>query len=128
MTDGEERRGDGELPEGWKLLAVSDLARPDEQPVLTGPFGTSMGSSDFTTSGCPVLTIGCLTDAGVRTDKAVFVHSKKARELERYRLTAGDLLFSRMASVGRAGIVPESLHGALFNYHIMRLRLCATKM
>lgn len=33
------------------------------------------------------------------------------------------MLFSRMASVGRAGIVPEDLAGSLFNYHIMRLRL-----
>ena len=28
-----------------------------------------------------------------------------------------------MASVGRAGIVPDDLDGALFNYHLMRLRL-----
>ena len=33
------------------------------------------------------------------------------------------MLFSRMASVGRAGLVPATLAGALFNYHIMRLRL-----
>ncbi len=32
-------------------------------------------------------------------------------------------MFSRMASVGRAGIAGEVLRGALFNYHIMRLRL-----
>jgi hypothetical protein len=36
---------------------------------------------------------------------------------------AAHLLFSRMASVGRAGLVSKQLEGALFNYHIMRLRL-----
>jgi type I restriction enzyme S subunit len=33
-----------------------------------------------------------------------------------------------MASVGRAGIVGPDLEGALFNYHIMRLRLDASKL
>lgn len=117
-----------ELPNGWRMVRVGDLAQQDEQPVLTGPFGTNMGRDDFVESGCPVLTIGCLTDAGIRLEKAVFVREAKASELERYRLRTGDLLFSRMASVGRAGMVPESLDGALFNYHIMRLRLASDKM
>jgi type I restriction enzyme S subunit len=44
-------------------------------------------------------------------------------ELERYRLRAGDILFSRMATVGRAGLVRATQEAALFNYHLMRLRL-----
>lgn len=112
-----------QLPVGWTHVRVGDLARADEQPVLTGPFGTSMSRSDFVTEGLPVLTIGCLTESGIKLDKAVYVRPDKATELDRYRLRTGDLLFSRMASVGRAGIVPPALDGALFNYHIMRLRL-----
>ena len=71
----------------------------------------------------PVLTISCLKETGIDLAKVDFVSEEKAQELERYRLKAGDLLFSRMASVGRAGIVGEALKRALFNYHIMRLRL-----
>lgn len=117
-----------ELPSGWAGARVGDLARSNEQPVLTGPFGTSMGRGDFVSEGCPVLTIGCLTDSGIRVEKAMFVRAEKATELERYQLRTGDLLFSRMASVGRAGMVPETLDGALFNYHIMRLRLAESMM
>lgn len=123
VTD-EEGFGGGEgLPDGWAVAVVADLARADEQPVLTGPFGTNLGTEDFTASGCPVLTIGCLTESGVSLDKSNFVAEEKATELSRYRLGAGDILFSRMASVGRASIVEPHLTGALFNYHIMRLRL-----
>jgi type I restriction enzyme S subunit len=113
----------GTLPPGWASVCVRDLAREDEQPVLTGPFGTNIGREDFVADGCPVLTIGCLTGDGIRPEKALYVQPEKAAELDRYKLRAGDLLFSRMASVGRAGIVPPNLDGALFNYHIMRLRL-----
>lgn len=87
-----------------------------------------MGRDDFVSAGCPVLTIGCLTDAGINLNKAVYIRPDKAAELDRYRLRTGDLLFSRMASVGRAGMVPPELDGALFNYHIMRLRLAENLM
>jgi type I restriction enzyme S subunit len=111
------------LSEGWAYASVAQLGVVGEQTVLTGPFGTSLGRGDFRERGVPVLTISCLTDTGIQTRKANFVSREKARALDRYQLNAGDLLFSRMASVGRAGIVSEALRGALFNYHIMRLRL-----
>lgn len=111
------------LPEGWAYATVEQLGIVGEQAVLTGPFGTNLTSADFTDAGVPVLTISCLKDTGIKMEKADFVSEEKAVELGRYRLAPGDLLFSRMASVGRAGIVGESLRGALFNYHIMRLRL-----
>lgn len=112
-----------ELPKGWQYKTVSEIGATGEQPVLTGPFGTNLGRGDFVKSGVPVLTIGCLTQSGINLDKALFVSEEKAQELSRYRLKEGDLLFSRMASVGRAGLVTKRLEGALFNYHIMRLRL-----
>jgi type I restriction enzyme S subunit len=112
-----------EIPAGWTNGCVADLGVDGEQAVLTGPFGSNLSSSDFTVSGVPVLTIGCLTDHGIRLDKAMHVSSEKAIDLNRYRLAVGDMLFSRMASVGRAGFVDARLSGALFNYHIMRLRL-----
>jgi type I restriction enzyme, S subunit len=120
---GPETRDLPELPEGWCWTAVRQIGALGEQPVLTGPFGTSLKTSDFTFTGVPVLTIGCLTSSGITFDKAAFLSDEKAADLERYRLREGDLLFSRMASVGRAGIVTPNIAGSLFNYHIMRLRL-----
>ena len=116
------------LPKGWRYSTVAEVGATSEQTVLTGPFGTHLGRSDFVESGVPLLTISCLTDRGIKLDKALFVSAEKAEELERYRLREGDILFSRMASVGRAGIVGKQLDGALFNYHIMRLRLEPTRV
>jgi type I restriction enzyme S subunit len=114
-----------ELPQGWVWTTVEQLGTIGEQTVLTGPFGTSLGREDFIATGVPVLTIGCMTDTGITLDKACFVSERKAASLSRYRLQPGDLLFSRMASVGRAGVVKDVLAGALINYHIMRLRLAS---
>jgi type I restriction enzyme, S subunit len=112
-----------ELPDGWAWATVEQLGAVGEQPVLTGPFGTNLGREDFIEDGVPVLTIGCLTEKGINLDKAVYISEGKSKELRRYRLREGDLLFSRMASVGRAGYVEKTLSGVYFNYHIMRLRL-----
>ncbi len=112
-----------QLPKGWRWATVGQLAEADEQPVLTGPFGSTLGRADFIPKGVPLLTIGCLTEAGVTLDKAFYISNEKADQLSRYRVRKGDLLFSRSASVGRAGLVSESLEGSVINYHLMRLRL-----
>jgi type I restriction enzyme S subunit len=111
------------LPQGWCWAAVEQLGTLGEQPVLTGPFGSTLGTEDFVQEGVPLLTIGCLTEQGVALEKAFYVTPGKADQLRRYRVRNGDLLFSRSASVGRAGLVTASLDGCLINYHLMRLRL-----
>ncbi|MCC7542657.1 MAG: restriction endonuclease subunit S [Deltaproteobacteria bacterium] len=114
------------LPDGWAWSTVEAVGAIDDQAVLTGPFGTSIGPDDFieqSAEAVPVLTIGCLRQAGIDITKAVFISPAKAHELHRYRLRHGDVLFSRMATVGRAGFVERRHEGALFNYHVMRLRL-----
>lgn len=113
------------LPTKWDWVSVSQVGDINEQPVLTGPFGSTLGQDDFMDSGVPVLTIGCLTDSGLSLDKAMYIHADKALELDRYRVRSGDMLFSRMASVGRAGLVTPQFEGAIINYHLMRLRLAS---
>jgi type I restriction enzyme S subunit len=111
------------LPEGWCWATVEQLGTVGEQPVMTGPFGSTLGREDFIDSGIPLLTIGCLAETGVKLDHACFISPQKAQELVRYQLKQGDLLFSRSASVGRVGFVTAELEGSLINYHLMRLRL-----
>lgn len=114
------------LPVGWAWARVEDLGVLGEQTVLTGPFGSNLGRNDFVSdqeNAVPVLTIGCLQSRGINRGKAVFVAADKAAQMERYRLRHGDIMFSRMATVGRAGLIERAYEGALFNYHLMRLRL-----
>ena len=111
------------LPKGWCWASVEMLGDTDDQPVLTGPFGTALGKADFVTAGTPVVTVGCLGSSGIDMQKALHVTRQKASQLRRYSLRSGDVLFSRMAAVGRAGLVGGKLDGVLFNYHIMRVRL-----
>jgi type I restriction enzyme S subunit len=85
-----------------------------------------LGRSDFVQDGVPVLTIGCLTSHGIQIDNTPRVSEAKAKSLRRYALIPGDVLFSRMATVGRAEVVGQAEAGSLINYHLMRLRLDQT--
>ena len=121
-----DTRGLPELPEGWLWVTVEQVGDINEQAVLTGPFGSNLGREDFMNSGVPVLTIGCLTEQGLSLEKAVYISKSKASELGRYKVKAGDVLFSRMATVGRADLVLTKFEGSMINYHLMRLRLAVT--
>tara|TARA_R110002124_G_scaffold115326_2_gene271121 strand:- start:4445 stop:5803 length:1359 start_codon:yes stop_codon:yes gene_type:complete len=112
-----------ELPEGWAEGTTLEVCTSETSPILTGPFGSNLGKDDFRSSGVPVFTIGALGRETILRDKLRYIGEEKAEELPAYRLRRGDLLFSRMADVGRVGFVPDDLEGSIFNYHIMRLRL-----
>lgn len=91
--------------------------------IQTGPFGAQLGSADFIESGIPVLTIGNVQYGGLKLNNLKYVSEKKARQLDRYRIKGGDILFARMGTVGRCCIVPEEAQGWLINYHIIRVAL-----
>ncbi|WP_447973911.1 restriction endonuclease subunit S [Nitrospira sp. Kam-Ns4a] len=91
--------------------------------IQTGPFGEQLGSGDFIESGVPVLTIGNVQYSGLRLGNLKYVSEEKARQLDRYAIGAGDILFARMGTVGRCCVVPRECEGWLINYHIIRVAL-----
>jgi type I restriction enzyme S subunit len=111
------------IPDTWETVTTEQVCLANEPSIMTGPFGSNLGREDFMDTGVPVLTIGSLGYDKLIREKLLFVHPDKAQELSAYRLKVGDLLFSRMADVGRVGFVPADLEGAIYNYHLIRLRL-----
>lgn len=114
----------GALPEGWVTGSLLDVADDKRQPILTGPFGADLGNDDFVEEGVPVLRIGNVQAGHLDLDDLLFVSPRKARELQRYVIRAGDLLFARQgATTGRNALASELVDGCLINYHIIRVAL-----
>jgi type I restriction enzyme S subunit len=91
--------------------------------IQTGPFGAQLSSSEFVESGVPLLTIGNVQFGGLDRAGLKYVTKEKAKQLSRYRIVEGDILFARMGTVGRCCIVDAEADGWLMNYHIIRVRL-----
>lgn len=87
--------------------------------MATGPFGSSISSQFFRTSGVPVIRGGNLSaDSAVRLDDSnlVFLEPKKASEFSRSVVRAGDLVFTSWGTINQVGLIDSS---AAYNEYII---------
>jgi type I restriction enzyme S subunit len=110
-------------PKHWKVVPMLDIAEGGRRGVTTGPFGTQLGSSDFVPKGLEVYGIYSVGFNGeFITGGKKFVTPEKYKSLERFRVLPGDILFSRMGTIGRICIVPDGAPPGIVSYHLIRIR------
>lgn len=119
----------GEIPVSWQRRSLQDLALPDRQCVMTGPYGALLSTGDFQASGVGVLKIGNLKEDGLDLERLDYVSESKAQSLARYRLQAHDLVFARQgATTGKVAVIDEQCSGYLISCHLIRVsvdpRIC----
>jgi type I restriction enzyme S subunit len=110
-----------DLPPGWECKTLTDVGDKTREPVQTGPFGAQLKSSEFVESGVPVLAIGNVQWGYLDASELKYVTPQKAESLARYRVRPGDILFTRMGTVGRSCVVPPEAGGWLISYHLLRI-------
>jgi type I restriction enzyme S subunit len=113
-----------ELPEGWTWAPLGSLGADPWSAVQTGPFGAMLHNTEFVVSGVPVIAVGNLTGLGFRREGLYFVTAEKAKQLERFDVQAGDVLFARSgATTGKVCVAPSYVRNWRMTGHILRLRL-----
>lgn len=118
----------GWIPNAWKALGLADFA-PAERPVIrTGPFGSSLKGEHWRESGRPVVTIGSLGIGRFIEEELLFVDELTARRLSEYELIPGDIVFSRVADVGRSVVVNEAQEGWIMSSNFMRISVNRSKV
>ena len=113
----------GEIPEEWTIRRIADLGLADTQVVRSGPFGSSLKTKDFLDRGIPVLTIQSLGEGTILRDGLFFISEEKAKELQEYKLLVNDLVFSRVADIGRCAAITTEETGWLISSNLTRVRL-----
>lgn len=112
------------LPGGWVLEKIENLGQDPNNPVQTGPFGAQLHKSEFVKEGVPVIAVGNLTGTGFTEDGLYFITKRKALQLRRYDIQAGDLLFARSgATTGKVCVAPSFIADWRMTGHILRVRL-----
>ena len=111
------------LPVSWAWVPLGMLGKDPLKTVQTGPFGAQLHRDEFTETGVPVVAVGNLTGMGFSTEGLYFVSSKKAKQLAKYDLQAGDVLFARSgATLGKVCVVPSCVRDWRMTGHILRAR------
>ena len=91
----------GEIPEGWEVKRMEDLA----ERIAMGPFGSSIKVSTFVNDGVPVIS-GQHLNGTILDDKEYrFITEEHAEKLSKANVQRGDVVFTH------AGSTPALLGG-----------------
>ena len=113
----------GRIPQEWECVTFKDVAGNITDYIKTGPFGSSLKGEHWRETGVPVITIGALGEEDFINENLLFISEEKANELYKYSLKEGDILFSRVADVGRSLIIDHKHQGWIMSSNFMRLRI-----
>jgi type I restriction enzyme S subunit len=111
----------GEIPKSWDVVRLEALGGTGTQTVRSGPFGSSLKGEHFTDDGTPVLTIQSLGEGRIDDEGLFYVSAETAAELKEYEVREGDLVFSRVADVGRSVVIEGRAEGWIISSNLIRI-------
>jgi type I restriction enzyme S subunit len=91
----------------FKDLTLADLAAPQKNAIVGGPFGSNLVSKDYTETGVPVIRGGNMGEKWVGGN-FVYVSNEKSIQLSQNIARPNDLVFTQRGTLGQVSIVPES--------------------
>lgn len=117
----------GWIPKEWEVSGLADKQRPGSHWIKTGPFGSALKGEHWREHGHPVITIGALGESVFTENELLFVGAKDAARLIDFQLKPGDVVFSRVADVGRSVVVREEHAGWIMSSNLMRIAVDASR-
>ena len=87
----------------WPLAKFEEVALPVKGSIVSGPFGSNIGSRFFVAEGVPVIR-GNNLNFGQRRfidDGFVYLTEEKAQEFRNCEAIPGDLIFTAAGTIGQ---------------------------
>lgn len=118
----------GCIPKEWQTGYLADYRAPGRAHIKTGPFGSSLKLEHWVDDGVPVITIGALGEGEFIQTDLLHVSAETAAFLGDYRLSEGDIVFSRVADVGRSAVITAAERSWIMSSNLMRISLDVTRV
>jgi type I restriction enzyme S subunit len=112
----------------WRRVQLAEFLDEGGIDIQTGPFGTQLRASDYTSEGIPVINVRNMGYGDLRPDKLEFVPSRVASRLSRHLLETYDIVFGRKGAVDRHLLVSESEAGWMQGSDCIRLRILTDEL
>lgn len=107
----------------WKQCLLGSIAE-----VQTGPFGSQLKNEQYITGGTPVITVEHINAFRIQNIDYPSVTEADRKRLERYSLSAGDIVFTRVGSVDLSAYVKPENQGWLFSSRMLRVRVSTVEV
>ena len=93
----------------WPIVELQELALQQKGSIVSGPFGSNIGSRFFVEQGVPVIRGNNLTKGGRKfvDNGFVYLTDSKAAEFPNCIAIADDVVFTAAGSIGQVGLIPK---------------------
>ena len=109
----------------WQTCRLVDSCGSNDD-IKCGPFGTQLSKDEYQSNGVPVWEIPQINSAFAIPPEH-FLTEAKAKELQAYTLTPGDIVMSRKGNVGKCALFPEDKESGVLHSDVLRIRVSVTK-
>ena len=107
----------------WEKVLLGDISAN----IQTGPFGSQLHQSDYSTEGTPVVMPKDLVNGHISEKSIARVSADHVERLGRHKIEAGDILYSRRGDVGRCAFATENESGWLCGTGCLRVTINTNK-
>lgn len=106
----------------WATTTLEDICQPGDG-LQTGPFGSQLHASEYTTDGVPVIMPKDMLNQRVSTATIARIPEGRAEDLKRHRLKIGDIVFGRRGDIGRCALITNKEEGWICGSGSLRVRV-----
>jgi len=104
------------IPSSWIYIPLARVASKGTDSIVDGPFGTSINvKEDYIDNGVPVVRINNIKAFSFSPNDLRFVSESKFQQLVRHNILPGDVLLTKVGTVGESCVFPPSFDEALLS-------------
>jgi type I restriction enzyme S subunit len=106
-----------------RQCGLEALAPEGDDALKTGPFGSKLNARCFAATGIPIINIAAIGEGKVEEDGLLFLKPELANEFRSYSVLRGDLVFSRVAEIGRCMLIRPEQERTMISSNLIRIRV-----